>query len=325
MAVFLSEADIAALVTMKDAIAAVAEVFKIRGAGAVINPPRQQIDIPGGYLRLTSAIVSPMKKIAVKVSSSMVFASESGRVLLLVSSETGRVEAIIEVFRLGALRTAAASGVATDLLARPDADSIGLFGTGRQAKTQLAAVCAVRPIERILATGRNAERLAAFCAEMTGELGIPVTAAKQPAELYDCSVLVAATTAKDPVIFGNHVKPGTHINAIGANRLERREIDDDVIPRCAVVTVDNKEQSKKESAALLRAVEQKTLAWDDVSELGDLMTADGEKHLATTRTPEAITLYNSHGVAMEDVALATKAYELALEKGVGLEVPFTPD
>ena len=95
MAVFLSEADIKSLVTMKDAIEAVSEVFKIRGEGDVINPPRQQIDIPEGYLRLTSAIVLPMKKIAVKVSSSMVFASESGRTLLLVDSETGRVDAII--------------------------------------------------------------------------------------------------------------------------------------------------------------------------------------------------------------------------------------
>ncbi|MEQ8194397.1 MAG: ornithine cyclodeaminase family protein [Rhodospirillales bacterium] len=324
MAVFLSEADILSLVTMKDAIEAVSDVFKIRGEGAVINPPRQQIDIPEGYLRLTSAIVSPLKKIAVKVSSSMVFASESGRVLLLVDSETGRVDAIIEVFHLGALRTAAASGVATGLLARKDADTVGIFGTGRQAKTQLAAVAAVRPIKRILATGRNPERLAAFCAEMTDTLHLPVTAAESPDALYDCSILVAATTSKTPVLFGEKLKPGTHINAIGANRLERQEIDDAVIKRCALVTVDNKEQSTKESAALLRAVENGTLAWDDVLELGDCMTADGGKHLAATRTPEAITLYNSHGVAMEDVALAKKAYELALENGVGLEVPFTP-
>ena len=100
MAIFLSEADITSLVTINDAIDAVSEVFKIRGDGDVINPPRQQIDIPSGYLRLTSAIVNPMKKIAVKVSSSMVFDSHSGRTLLLIDSDTGRVDAIIEVFRL---------------------------------------------------------------------------------------------------------------------------------------------------------------------------------------------------------------------------------
>lgn len=319
MAVFLSEADIKSLVTMDDAIEAVSDVFKIRGDGDVINPPRQQIDIPEGYLRLTSAIVSPMKKIAVKVSSSMVFASESGRTLLLVDSETGRVDAIIEVFHLGALRTAAASGVGTKLLAREDADSIGIFGTGRQAKTQLAAVCAVRPIKSVLAIGRDKNRLDTLCRDMTNELGIPVTAAKDPKELYDCSVLVTATTSSEPVLFGEYLKPGTHINAIGANRLERRELDDAAIEKCSMIAVDNKVQTKKESAALLRAVENGTLAWDDVLELGDFMVGDGVE----ARTADAITLYNSHGVAMEDVALATKAYELAVEKGVGLEVPFT--
>ena len=237
-----------------------------------------------------------------------------------MDSETGRVDAIIEVFRLGALRTAAASGVATDLLARADADSLGVFGTGRQARTQIAAVAEVRPIRRVLAMGRNAERLAAFCTEMTAELGLPVLPAKRAEDLYDCAVLVAATTSAEPVIFGAHLRPGTHINAIGANRLERRELDDAVIQRCALVTVDNKVQAKKESAALLQAVEQRVLTWDAVLELGDVIAGAGRDKC----TPEAITLYASHGVAMEDVALATKAYELARAKGVGTEVPFTP-
>jgi ornithine cyclodeaminase/alanine dehydrogenase-like protein (mu-crystallin family) len=320
MAIFLSEADILSLVTMKDAIEAVSEVFKIRGDGDVINPPRQQIDIPGGYLRLTSAIVNPMHKIAVKVSSSMVFDSDSGRTLLLVDSQTGRVDAIIEVFRLGALRTAAASGVATQLLAREDADSIGVFGTGRQARTQIAAVAAVRPIKNVIAIGRNADRLNAFCSEMTAELSIPVTAAQDPLELYQCAVLVAATTSAEPVIFGEHLQPGTHINAVGANRLERRELDDAVIERCTLVTVDNKIQAEKESAVLLRAVERGAFALDDVLELGEFMAGTGQDK----RDADAITLYNSHGVAMEDVALATKAFDLALEKGVGTDVPFTP-
>ena len=205
-------------------------------------------------------------------------------------------------------------------MAREDAKSIGIFGTGRQAKTQLAAVAAVRPIEKVLAIGRNADRLKTFCAEATKELGIPVSAAANPEELYACDVLVTATTSKDPVLFGKHIKPGIHINAIGANRLERRELDDEAIEHCTTIAVDNKVQTKKESAALLRAVENGALSWDDVLELGDFMTGDSP----TPRAPDAITLYNSHGIAMEDVALATKAYELALEKGVGLEVPFTP-
>ena len=143
MALFLSEADIASLLTMRHAIEAVSAVFKIAGEGAVINPPRQQIDMPGGYLRLTSAIVGPLNKIAVKVSSSMVFASESGRTLLLIDGTTGRVDAIIEVFRLGALRTAAASGVATDLMAHPDADTLRGY-TRSQGTDMLAGLHLIR-------------------------------------------------------------------------------------------------------------------------------------------------------------------------------------
>jgi ornithine cyclodeaminase/alanine dehydrogenase-like protein (mu-crystallin family) len=322
MAIFLSEADIRSLVTIQDAVDAVDKVFRHQGEGGVINPPRQQIDMPGGgYLRLTSAIVGPMKKLAVKVSCSSIFESNSGRTLILVDAESGRVDAIIEVHGLGAMRTAAASGVATDALALPDADSIGIVGAGRQAETQIAAICCVRPIKRVVVAARSQERLASFCQKMSKELGIPVTPAERPDDIYDCPILVAATTSAEPVLFGDKVRPGTHINAIGANRLERQEIDDAVIPRCAIITVDNKVQSKLESAALLRAVEQGAITWDDVQDLGEYMTGPD----AGKRAADAITLYNSHGVAMEDVALGTKAWELATEKGVGVEVPFTPN
>lgn len=319
MAIFISGSDVRSLITIRDAVDAVAAVFKCQGEGGVINPPRQQIDMPGGYLRLTSAIVSPMEKLAVKVSCSPVFDSNSGRTLILLDSVTGRVDALIEVHGMGALRTGAASGVATDVLARTDADTLGVVGPGRQARTQMAAVAAVRPLKKAIVSGRNPERLAAFCEDMSRELNIPVVAAAQPDEIYDCDILVAATTSKTPVIFGDRVKPGTHINAIGANRLERQEIDDAVIPRCAIITADNKVQSKLESAALLRAVEQGAITWDDVQDLGAYMiNPDSRK-----RTAEDITLYNSHGVAMEDVALGKKVFELAVEKGVGIEIPFT--
>ncbi|MFM1814580.1 MAG: hypothetical protein RLZ98_1275 [Pseudomonadota bacterium] len=320
MAIFLSEADIKALVTINDAIDAVSNVFTVAGEGGVINPPRQQIDIPQGYLRLTSAIVSPLEKIAVKVSSSMVFASDSGRLLLLIDSATGRADALIEVFYLGQLRTAAASGVATRLMARADASTVGVFGSGRQARTQLEAMKAVRPITSALAFSPNRERQQRFCSEMTATLGIPVTPAASPEELHACDILITATTSRTPVVAGGLVRPGTHINAIGANRPERQEIDEETIRRCAAVAVDNKAQAKKESSVLVKSVEGGIIGWEDVVELGDLL-AEG---MAGGRKDEAITLYNSHGVAMEDVALAKKAYELALAKGIGVSIPLTP-
>ena len=319
MARFLSEADIASLVTIEDAIDAVSEVFSVTGTGGVINPPRQQIDIPNGYLRLTSAAVEPLNKIVVKVSSSMVFNSNSGRLLLLLDSRTGRADALIEVFHLGQLRTAAASGVATRCLARANAKSVGLVGAGRQARTQLLAMAAVRPIEKVVVSGRDPDRLIAFCGEMAEQMNVPVSAAKTPDEIYACDILIAATTSKLPVILGEYVRPGTHINAIGANRLERREVDDTLIGKCDVIAVDSKPQAVKELGALVEAVAGRHISWDDVVELGNCVAS----HETARPSPDAITLYNSHGVAMEDVALATKAYEIALQRGIGVEVPLT--
>ena len=321
MAIFLTEADISDLVTIGDAIDAVEEVFKISNQDGVINPPRQQIDIPNGYLRLTSAIVKPMKKIAVKVSSSMVFNSGSGRTLLLLDSKTGRVDAIVEVFRLGALRTAAASGVATRYLAQENASSLGVVGAGRQARTQIFAIRAVRPIKRIIVLGRDQTKTLKFCEEMSSELGLPVNLAKDHMDLYECSIICTATTSHKPVLFGKNLRPGTHINSIGANRMERQELDDEVIPKCSFVTVDNKAQAQKESSLLNRAIKdvRSTFCWDDVLELSDCIKSESQLH----RPASAITLYNSHGVAMEDVALATKAVDLAKERGIGSFVEFT--
>lgn len=309
------------LITIADAIDAVEEVFKINGQDGVINPSRQQINSLGGYLRLTSAIVTPMKKIAVKVSSSMVFNSDSGRTLLLIDSKTGRVDAIIQVLRLGALRTAAASGVTTKYLAKENATSLGVIGAGRQARTQIFAICAVRPIESIIVLGRDQAKTFQFCEEMSSELGVPVTVAKDHLDLYDCSIICTATTSHKPVLFRKNLRPGTHINSIGANRMERQELDDEVIPKCSIVTVDNKNQARKEPALLNRAIKdvKSSFCWDDVLELSDCMKAKGQIH----RQSDAITLYNSHGVAMEDVALATKAFDLANEKGIGSFVEFT--
>ncbi|MEE2933693.1 MAG: ornithine cyclodeaminase family protein [Pseudomonadota bacterium] len=321
MAICLSEADIGGLITIADAIDTAEEVFKINGQDGVINLPSQQINTPGGYLRLTSAIVIPMKKIAVKVSSSMVFDSDSGRPLLLIDSKTGRVDAIIEVFRLGALRTAVASGVATKYLAKENATSLGVIGAGRQARTQIFAIRAVRPIDSLIVLGRDQPKTFQFWEEMSSQLGFLVNVAKDHLDLYDCSIICTATTSHKPVLFGKNLSLRTHINSIGANRMERQELDDEVIPKCSIVTVNNKDQAQKESALLNRAIKdvKSSFCWDGVLELSDCIKAKGQIH----RQSDAITPYNSHGIVMEDVALATKAFDLATEKGIGSFVEFT--
>ncbi len=321
MALFLSEKDIEKLGSMADAIDTVRQVFTLAGQGRVSNPPRQSIDLPRGALRLTTAVVAPLARMAVKVSSTLVFKSNSGRLLILADSESGRILALLEVFQMGALRTGAASGVATDLLARRDARTAAVFGSGRQARTQLWGVASVRSLERATVISPNPAHVAHFCAEMSERLKLPVVAAQSDAELYEADIMITATTAQRPVLLGKHLRPGTHVNAIGSNMLSRRELDDEAVRKCAIVAVDNREQARQESAELISATEQGFVAWDRVVEIGELAARGG----AVRQTDADITLFKSLGVAMEDVALGARLYERAREQGVGIDIPLTED
>jgi ornithine cyclodeaminase/alanine dehydrogenase-like protein (mu-crystallin family) len=319
MALFLSEQHVLSLGCMAEAVKAVEEVFRLHGEGKVTNPPRQCIELPGGTLRITAAVVPPMERMAVKVSSTLVFNSNSGRLLLLSDTKTGRILAITEVFQLGALRTGAASGVATQYMARAGAATVGIFGSGRQARTQLLAVAAVRPIQSVVATSRDRGRLERFVRDMSERLNVPVSCARDPQELYDADILISATTSKEPVIFGRHLRPGTHINAIGANMPERRELDDEAVERCAVIAVDNKAQAQQEAGELIHAEAHGALSWSGVTEIGEVVAGK-----TTGRTGnDSITLFKSLGVAMEDVALASRIYQLAADRKVGVEIPLT--
>ena len=304
---------------MEDAMTAVRGVFRMSGEGQVANPPRQVVGLGGGKLRVTTGVVPPLNRMAVKVSPTGVFKSNAGRLMVLSEVDSGKILALMEVFILGTLRTGAATGIATDLLANPDGHRVGLFGSGRQAKTQLEAVAAVRTVSQVTVFSPNRERLARFCRESTETLGRPVIAAANPLEVYDNEILISATTSQEPVILGRHLRPGTHINAIGANMLNRVELDPDAVAACAVIAVDNKAQAREESLALRDAVERGLISWKQVVEIGRVAAG----RCPGRREANALTLFKSLGVAMEDVALGARAYELARERGVGLEVPLT--
>jgi ornithine cyclodeaminase/alanine dehydrogenase-like protein (mu-crystallin family) len=321
MALFISEKDVDRLVSLSDAISAIAEVFRLSGEGKVVNPPRQCVSLPKGTLRITSAIVPPIRRMAVKVSSTLVFKSNAGRLLILSDSDSGRILAFIEVFQMGALRTGAASGVATQLLARRDASTVGIFGTGRQARTQLLAVASVRKLKRVLAISPTRAHLIAFCDEMEKKIGCPVTPAESPRDAAASDILISATTSREPVIRGSWLRDGTHINAIGSNALDRCELDDKAVNRCVVIAVDNREQAKLECAELVRAAESGSLHWDGILEIGDIAAG----RVPGRRDDRSITLFKSLGVAMEDVALASRVYDLAVKHGAGVEVPLTND
>ncbi len=316
MTLFLDENCVAELVGMDDALGAVEEVFGEAGRGNVTNVPRIRAPLGDGTLRITAAVLSYRGYYGVKVSSTTIFESSAGRVFSLYKTGTGELAAIVQVFAMGALRTGAASGVATKYMARTVASRLGVIGTGRQARTQIEAICKIRPIGEIVVFSRSAENRARFCAELAnmGE-AVPVDSAE--AAVRDCDIVVTATTASEPVLLGDWLAPGTHVNAIGANYEHRRETDSAAIGRTAIIATDDLEQVKYEATDLTAPVAEGMIGWDKVVRLGDIVAGNTPGR----RSDQDITLFKSLGVALEDVALAACAYEKALKTGAGQVLP----
>ena len=234
--------------------------------------------------------------------------------MCLHSSENGELLALIEGDRLGQIRTGAASGVATRWMARIDTKVVGIIGAGRQAHTQVEAVCQVRPVNEVLAYSRSPERLAQFCKETNERLGVLCHAAKSADEVAAAAdVLITITSSTSPVFKGECLKPGTHINAAGSNFLIKRELDETCIRRCRSIVVDSKDQARIECGEFLGPLQKGRLTWDQIRELSEVVTA---RSLPRT-DPKDITLFKSLGVALEDVAVAAKVYQLAREQKVG--------
>lgn len=315
MAWLLSEADVERVLTMEMALEAVEEAFREQAEGRAINEPRRRLRLPQGMLHIMSAAVLSRGVLGFKAYTS--FRGGVRFLVCLYEAETGALLALIEANRLGQMRTGAASGVATKYMARPDAQTLGIFGTGWQARSQLEAICRVRPIRRILAYSRTLERKQAFCREMAAQLGLEVIAADRPEEVVaQADVLVTATTAREPVFDGHWLPEGVHINAIGGNSLLRREFDEEVIRRARTIVVDSKDQARIECGEFLYALERGRLTWEVVHELKDVVAG----RILPRRHPADITLFKSLGIALEDVAVAVRVLERAQEEGLGQRV-----
>ncbi len=317
-ALFLDEACVKQLVTMDDALGAVEEVFGAQGRGGVFNVPRVRAPVKGGTLRITAAVLSYRGYYGVKVSSTAVFHSNAGRMFCLYREETGELCAIVQVFAMGALRTGAASGIATKYLANADAAVLGVLGSGRQARTQVDAICAVRPITEIRVWSPRQASREAFCADVENINKIKCLPVDTPgAAVRGADVLITATTATEPVVQGAWLKSGVHINAIGANFEHRRELDSATVAAAKFIATDDTEQVRYESTDLAVPVSEGRLSWDQVHGLGDVVAGK----LKGRQSHDDVTMFKSLGVAIEDVALAARAYEKALKLGIGMKLP----
>jgi ornithine cyclodeaminase/alanine dehydrogenase len=235
-------------------------------------------------------------------------------ILPLFDGKTGALVCLMQADYLGQVRTGAASGIATQYMARADATEVGLFGSGSQARTQVQAICRVRRIRQVHVYSPNEEHRRAFAAEMSEicqtEM-VPVARPEMAAEKKD--IIITATSSREPVLTGQWIAEGTHINAIGSNFLGKAELDGVTVRRSAVVAVDSKDQARLEAGDFQQPLEDGSLRWADVRELGQIIVGryPGRKHA------EDVTLFKSLGIAIEDVAVAGRVYARAQAEHVG--------
>jgi alanine dehydrogenase len=312
MALLLTEKDVTQLLDIQTAIAAVEEVLRNQAQGYATNRPRSRVAMPTSQLHVMSA---GDRKLGVYGLKTYTVSRKGARFLvLLYETETGDLLAMIEADRLGQMRTGAASGVATKYMARDTADSVGIYGTGWQAESQLMAICAVRKIKSIRAYSPRPERRVAFARKMTSLLRVEVEPAETPDQAArGCSIIITASAAREPVLKAEWIEPGTHLNVAGSNFLSKAEIDVDTVRRASVIAVDSIDQSKIEAGDLMPAIERGIITWDSVTELGRIVAGRDPGR----SSPDDITLFKSNGIALEDISTALRLYNLAREQNVG--------
>ena len=228
----------------------------------------------------------------------------------LYDLEKGPHLAMVEANWLGIVRTGAASGVATRYLAREDASIVAMIGAGRQAVGQLEAVCEVRKINEVRVWSRKPERARKFCDAMSARLRIDMRPVETVADaVRGAHVINVMTKAADPVLLGEWLEPGQHINAAGSNSLIRRELDEAAIQRCDYITVDSRGTARNECGDLLQGVEKGLFEWDTLTEIGDVIAGRAPRRT----TPAQITLYESHGMGIQDLYVADKLVQMSRE------------
>jgi alanine dehydrogenase len=317
MTLLLTEADVRSLLTMPIALEVVEDSLRQQGNGELVLHPRRRIQLPdNALLHYMAAGDSVRGYFGLKLYT--VVKGVARFVVPLFRSTTGEMAALIEADALGQLRTGAASGVATKYLANANARTACIIGTGYQARTQLEAVATVRRLERVRAFGRDSGRRETFCREMSERIGITVEAMTSAEEaVRGADIVITATSATKIVLEGAWLTPGMHINAMGANWPQKRELDEAAVGRANKIVVDSIEQSKMEAGDLIQAFAEDQSRWSAVQELAQIVAG---KAPGRTSAGE-ITLFKSNGIATWDLAAAVRVYELAVARGMGKSIP----
>jgi ornithine cyclodeaminase/alanine dehydrogenase-like protein (mu-crystallin family) len=305
---YLTEQNVRALLPMPACIELMQTAFQRLAAGVAINQPRRRLILP------TGSVLHYMAAGDGQYYGAKIYATNprhgANFLFLLYRAADAEPLAILEANNLGQIRTGAASGLATQFMAPADAGTLAIIGSGFQARTQLEAMLAVRRFTDVRVWSRDPAKRAAFAAATN-------TRAVETAEqaVRGAQIVVTATNAKEPVLSSEWIAPGTHINVMGSNQANRREIPADLVHRADLIVVDSIEQARMESGDLLMALDEKDWSSPRIVELKDVVT--GAK---ARTTPGQITLFKSIGLAVEDVIAAGFVYEQAQAQGIGSPV-----
>jgi ornithine cyclodeaminase/alanine dehydrogenase-like protein (mu-crystallin family) len=317
MALLLREADVKQLLTMDEALPVIEDAFASMASGDAVNVPRVRGALPEATLNVLAAVSRKLDAAAVKcypvVRKDVTVGSSL--TLLLYRISTGALDAIIEASVLGQIRTGAASGVAAKHMARPDSRVMTVFGAGFQAQSQLDALTRALPsLARIQVVGRSAERAQQFCREVmaTADVeAVPVQDVEQA--IASADVVTTATGAHRPLFDGAWLRAGVHVNAVGSNYAEKRELDALAVKRASRIVVDDIAVAKIESGDLIGV----DVDWSAIRPLSDVVAGRAPGRASR----EEITLFESQGLGLEDLAVACHVVRRARERGAGIEVP----
>ncbi|CAN7539529.1 ornithine cyclodeaminase family protein [Arthrobacter sp. LjRoot14] len=324
MTLILKASELQALADMPATIAAVERVFAGLSRGTAVQPAPDSLLLPSSDARfLPMAALSGAEELAsVKLLADIPANRESSlptqrSTIMLVSQLTGETLAILDGKVPTRVRTAAASAVATKLLARPGSTTLGLVGAGALAVAHVEAMLSVLPIEHVVVWSRSADTVAAFCAEISHH-GLNITRAASVREVVEAAdVLCTLTPAVEPLVKGEWFTPGLHVNAVGSRpRADHREIDSAGMVR-ARVFVDSLATARAKSGGLIIPVAEGVMGFEDVeAELGDVAAGTRPGRVSA----EDVTLFNSVGIGLQDLAIGRLLYDAALSKGVGTRV-----
>ena len=315
MTVYLDDDFVAAHLSTSEAFDCVERSFRLLADGTATNAIRRRSQSGNAVLNVMWALAPTEGTMGVKSYPVVRTDVTQGTVLtlLLYSMETGELLSVMKADRLGQIRTGAATAVASAALARPESEVLAIFGTGYQAETQVRALAAAMPgLNAVRVVGRSAARRDAFIERMGAELRLEMVADEPEHAASVADVIVTATGSAEPVLRGAWLRPGTHINAVGSNVITKREVDREVLERSAVIVVDDRDVARADCGDLVAN------DWEvgSVGTVGEVLTG----RIPGRSSADDITLFESQGLALQDVVCGALLLSRARERGLGLTI-----